>query len=408
MINLLKRKLNKSAVLLMLLPVLTAQAQNYRERAALAVPQSDGFYSIGISPALSAHIGIELNDVRIMDGKQQVPFIIRNVSAAVTERFRDTLHIVQKRAGDSGISYIVFENPAGNALNECTLLIGSADAERSAVITGSNDGQRWFSVSEYVSIAPRPSGVRYTYEQTLNLPKGNYRFYKVAIDNGKYAPLDILEVYGASAKTRGGLVPLQVNEPAAAFTQKDSSDHYSYITVRNSHRYHIEQFGLDLSGPKYYQRALEVITSEGTRDFELKPGVAAVFEVPVFNDSVWYLRIFNGDNPPLKIKTVRTAQASRQVVAYLEGGKQYELLMNAPGAVAPQYELQGFRDSIPELVPGLSFGGITTIPVAAAVAPNRAMTSKVWIWVALVVVLAALGFFTMRLVKDMKEEKKEL
>jgi len=401
MTNLLKKNLS---CLLLLLPALSLQAQTFRHRAPLSVPPSDGFYSITVSPELSGYLGTALNDVRVMDGRQQVPFIIRNASAAIINRFRDTLHVVERTVSDTGLSFLVFANPAGNTLHECTLLIGSADAERTAMITGSNDGRRWFSVAEKVPIAPQPSGTHNSYEQTLNLPAGNYRFYKVAIDNGRNAPLNIEAVYRSSAQSRAGRAGMQVNEVAAVFLQKDSTDHYTYIRVQNPHRYHIEQVSLELTGPKYYKRPLILANSNGEQEFELGLGTAPVFTMQAFNDSAWQIRIFNGDNPPLKIRTVSTTQATRQLLAYLEGGKQYFLLLTAPDAAAPQYELQGFRDSIPDIVPELTVGRVTEAPATPITARGDQPGNKLWIWISLVTVLAILGFFTMRLVKDMKEE----
>jgi len=116
------------------------------------------------------------------------------------------------------------------------------------------------------------------------------------------------------------------------------------------------------------------------------------------------LVIENNDNPPLKIASIATAQQKPDLVAYLEQGKNYQLMLDNPTVDYPSYDLNKFIDSIPSFTPTISVG-----PIKAVIKDNftqpETKSKNLWLWPVIGVVLLLLGLLTWQLTKDLKKEK---
>jgi hypothetical protein len=121
--------------------------------------------------------------------------------------------------------------------------------------------------------------------------------------------------------------------------------------------------------------------------------------LPLFNDSVFVIKIYNEDNSPLEITGISTGQNPEDIVTYLEAGKSYQLEMTNAFAEKPHFDLLNFKDSIPKDIKGIGLSAIFSNSPGKAV-KNRGL-QPFWLWPALTFVLILLGLFTYRLTKDM-------
>jgi hypothetical protein len=398
----INHKNNIALILLFLLAGFSQTQAQFKNKAMLDVPDSTGFYSIQITPELSGFIKTDLSDIRIMNEQQkQVPFVVRNAATPKINNRFDTLSIVQNRLNDSGKSVIVVQNETAAMLNGFALVIKNADVLRSASLMGSNDGKSWFSIVENIYFSNASSQDKDEYLQQVSFPLSSYHFYKIVINNEKNAPLNVMSVIKVVSEEFKARDPY-VSNPFVTFSQKDSSDGYSYVTVENPYAYHIEKIDLEVKGPKFFKRDLAVEAGSGNYQYTIDAGSIHSFIVPVFNDKRWTIRIYNGDNPPLSVTALQTYQSDKQLIALLDAGKKYTLYMNDSAAKAPSYELQNFKDSIPQVTRNIA---VDTIEKIRTETIKKVETSKNWLWITLIVVLIVLTFFTVRLVRDVQKKK---
>ncbi|MBV4356073.1 hypothetical protein [Pinibacter aurantiacus] len=387
-------------MLFLLTGLVQTQAQ-FKNKATLQTPDSTGFYSIEFTPAISGFVKTDLSDIRILDEQQkQVPFIIRNAAMRKIDNRFDTLSVLQNRIDDSGRSVIVVQNKGTEKLDGFTLVIKNADVLRSASLMGSDDEKSWYSIIENIYFSNASSVEKDDYLQQINFPLSGYHFYKIVINNGKNAPLNITSVIKSITEETKAIDPY-VSNPALSFSQKDSTDGYSYILVENPSGYHIERLDVDVTGPKFFKRELAIEAGISNYLYTVKADSNHSFIVPVFNDKKWTIKIYNGDNPPLVVAALKTFQSRKQLIASLDAGKKYALYMNDSAAKAPSYELQNFKDSIPQIVKIIAVGSIEKNITEAT---KKVEASKKWLWITLVVVLIVLAFFTVRLVKDVQKK----
>ena len=180
-----------------------------------------------------------------------------------------------------------------------------------------------------------------------------------------------------------------------------------------------EQLTLNITSPDLYLRKGQVIlgqpviASKKKRrrrsdqplhvPFTLSSTEPATRELPRQRVEELTLIIANEDNQPLEIADVEVLQLNRYLVANLNASENYTLRFGNAAATAPAYDLQFFRDSIPNELPLLT---VTDVRVAEEPQKLGDSVSKAWIWGAISVVVAGLSYMTVRLLNEMNREKK--
>ncbi len=261
---------------------------------------------------------------------------------------------------------------------------------------------KWYTIAENIELEKRFVTENDRYIQTISFPGSSYSYFKITIENGKNNPLNIIEA-GRYAEIQYRSINPYLTNPPVNFIQQDSSDHNTYIKIHQLAAYHIDKITIKVNGPKFFRREANVVSDNSVSDFQISSDSAFSFFLPTFNDKNWYIKIYNGDNPPLHISDVITEQESKQMIAYLESGKKYHVLMNDSLAAKPVYDLQQFKDSIPADIPYLQILSFESI------AQKNQVTSKFisekLLWSIIVGVLIILGIFTFRLTKEVERKK---
>lgn len=208
--------------------------------------------------------------------------------------------------------------------------------------------------------------------------------------------------------------------PGAVMTQKDSSDKHSYIDLRFSEAYEIDRLAFVIRDPVFYKRDA-VVFAEGAAAAEwmsvtsitLAPG-ATLLNIPSVKTGRLRIDITNADNAPLVINEVAGFQASRCLLAYLKAGSGYQVLAGNAQAVAPEYDLKYFTDSLtatpPILFPGLlQQATFVNNQAAAPVTGTKARSGKqadLLLWSILLAILILLVYFSVRMVKAITQKER--
>ena len=410
---------NKIIFLLMCicLPVLV-QAQQFRYQCITDTVKQTGFYRIPITPEMSAHMQTDFRDVRILNSKQQqVSYLIRTHKLKWQNDIFYPFPIIDNTLDDSGHSVIVIQKNVNYPIPDLALIINNASVSRYADLSGSNDSKKWFTISEHVLINESYETLTDTSIQTILFPNSNYRYFRLKIFNNRGDPLNIKSIghYRPYPNIDYHSINLYINNPEPKISQTDSSNGISYVKVLQQQPFRVNQIRLVADGPKYFSRIVSVLIPEIIRNkrqnyvseistFAISSGSALQTDVPVFKNNEFSLRINNGDNLPLKIKSVITTQENNELIAWLESGKRYTIMMDADDAVAPTYDLQQFQDSIPATVPTLSVGQINPVTVGIKSDKNSAFPQK-WLWLIMAGAVILLAILTWRLTGEMRKKE---
>ncbi len=398
------------ACLLCVLFCNSLQAQHFKNKAALGRVSKTGFYLIDITPELTSYVKTDFSDLRIMDdSNRQTPYVIENFGTAKTSTSSEYLEILKNDITDSGKSVLILLNRKRGKIENFSLLIRNTSVSRLANISGSDDMQHWYSISENMLLLDDHSADSDKYTCVMGFPVSTYRFFKLIIYNGKNDPLNIISAqiyhFNEEGPHQHKEVSSMIDNPNSRFTQKDSSDGFSYINVHDTFAFHKCNVFLSAKAPAFFKREMTILLPyQSTFSFTYSSSSLPMFSFPVFKAKDWIMKIYNGDNPPVKVEDISTKQVHKQIYAWLDSGRAYHLLMNDSAATAPVYDLQDYSDSINHYVGELRYSNIESIALPVA-APAKSIFKQPVLWAIVIAILVGLLFFTTKLTKEVAKKE---
>jgi hypothetical protein len=394
----IRASLYKYWVIVLVLLYGQVRAQSFKNKANIDSVIQSGFYAIQVNPQLSSLVRTDFSDLRIVDSKgTTIPYLLGSDIPMMDSDLFKPLKILKNFINDSGQSVLIIENAPDGKMDGFYIRLRNAAVSRTINLSGSNDAKKWYSIVENVDLEKRFIQDRDSFQEFISFPLSSYKYFRVIIYNGKNDPLDIMSVQKLIQSNLTGKHDL-IKNPLNSFTKKDSNK-ITLLTIDNSQNFHISNVLFKVKAPRFYKRQVDVVVG-GTLagNFIISSDSVVNLNLPVFNDSVFTIRIYNEDNPPLEITALSTAQNDERIITFLESGKNYEFEMTSADAGFPHYDLVSFKDSIPKNIKEVGFSGVSKISIV--VKESKDYFKQVWLWPSLIFALIVMGLFTYRLTKD--------
>lgn len=397
---------------------LPVSAQEFKATGKLDAVGTDGFYKVFLSPAEAVYLNENLTNARILDSKNtEVPYLLIEESPIyLQELFKE--YKIQSQNRTPGVSTVIrLHNPQQTAINNISLLLKNAEAQKTANLTGSDDGKQWFAVRENFTFYPANNASSVSEVRAIEFPLTNYKYYQLVIYDSTSAPLNILKAgYYDKSVTLGLFSAIPDSVSISTNTQQKRTN----ITLRFKKEQIIDKLELSMKGTTFFQRS-GVVTVESVRkiknreerytdhiqNFITRSGQTSVITFTGLKTSNLTLSIENGDNPALSIDEIKAYQLNRYLIAWLTKGESYKIGFKGKEVVAPSYDLEYFRDSIPSNAQVLKINDLQSIEEKKASDSPTLFTSKTIIWVAIGAVIILLGFMSLRMVKETNAPEKD-
>ncbi len=406
-------------LLLCLVCSFCSQGQEYNTKADLEVPKETGFYKIPITAQLGAIAKQGFSDIRIQDNATNsfVPYVLQQQAGwARNVRFIDFPILQQATTKNETVLDLENPLPSGTGVGEISLIIKNTAVHRNCMLSGSNDKQNWYIISDNLQFQPSQNDTGGNYVQTIFFPYSKSKYFRLKINNAHTDPLQIIKAGLINQSvTRPSLETL--GNPVPVIRQKDSSDHCSYVFINNNLPYLVSEIKLCFTGPKFYNRNATVWVVGNKNDSPLYQNYPSYFlnlsstkeaklNISPQKASIIILKIENKDDAPLKISSTSTYQGLQYLIAWLEKDKKYSLLAGNENASPPQYDLASFKDSISKELKTCNYGPLVTNNVSPATQPVMVVKQKsnIWLWPVIIASLLVLAFFTYKLLDDMKKK----
>jgi len=376
----------------------------YQYHAAIKPVDTSGFYAIDITSELSSYVSVSLNDIRIVDKDQkQVPYIIRSLGATSFISQYRSLKIISNSSDT--IQSVVLENASKDKIEKIGLLLKNAAVRRTINISGSDENSKWFAIAEDLPLLNNYLPSKDEYVEDIPIPLSSYRYFRILINNKKYDPLNIISAGYTYPFLEYKTTPYKseyTDNGPSSFIQRDSSDKDSYIFITHSKPYQFNKLDIRIKAPKYYKRDAEVVIDGYRYSYVISSDTLVHFSFPSSKSQKYYIRIFNGDNPPVKIESVHSQQLTTQIITWLEKNAAYELVLGNPKAQSPNYDLANFKDSISLILPIAGIGNV--VPYPADVQKADKFNTKNLVWPAIIAAVLILGLLTFRLTKEVEKK----
>jgi hypothetical protein len=404
------------AALILILPS-PLLAQDTVGVARIPKVQRNGFYRIKMAPALVSYLSLGFANARIKDqtGKE-VPYLLseetHNFSALAFREYK-----MDKRSVKGCCTHLILHNPERKKIDNVSLQIRNADTYKYASLLGSDDQKSWYALRESFAFYP-VDGINQTSEmRAVDFPLSDYSFYKLSIDDSSSAPLNIIRAGYYETSTEVGryseIVGVQMKTEVNA-------DKETLITLTMDTTALIDRITLELTGPAFYHRTATVLARRWQTDprgkrtdyleelesFTLNSRQEASVSLGSVRAQELLIKIRNDDNPPLNITGANLFQLNRYLVAYLEPSVEYNVQVGGKDQSAPVYDIAYFRDSIPD-VPAQVVAGDLVLQAKTVANPSFTLfTNRNIIWVAIILVVALLGFMSRRLIREVSAKTK--
>lgn len=392
--------------------VLHANAQDFKWKTELENPKREGFHQVLLTPEISGRMRSDFADIRLFDAaNQQVPYVLRTeVPLSNAEIFRE-YRILSKTSRKGCCTELIIHNQNGNNINNISLLIRNSDVQKSFKLSGSDDRKNWYVIKDNYRFNSMYSTTSTSEIRLVDFPLSNYVYYKIEIDDSLSGPLNVISAgfydnyveLGKYSEVSGGVL-----------SQRDSSEvKRSYILLEFPENRYLDKLEVEIEGPQYYLRSAcfaVVPDQEGTepacyRDFDLSSNGNNVVDLERLAGKRFYLIVENDDNPPLRIKAIKTWQLNTYLTANLEKSGKYHLCFGSEKMEAPEYDLKYFESNIPENVPSLKSGALLSLQDGMVLEEEKPKEENAWlIWSAILVVVVFLTYISVKMIRDMKNE----
>jgi len=378
---------------------------NFAYKATLEEIKETKFYKIDLPPQVVAKCKAGLEDIRIFDDDgKQLPYILKNDLPAFKKENLTEFPIIRNHKEADKQTHVVIENTTNKPVNNLLLFIKNTDASRAFSVSGSDDTIHWFIIKEKIYLDNSFNSDDENIIQTLSFPPGSYKYFQLTILGENLLPFKILK---AGIYNEDVIYGKYATVPNPVINQKDSSDKKSYINVNFDDKYQINKLVVEVEGAKYFRRRITVSENNNDNyDPLLNDYVSSdstnTFSIDTKNNQL-LITINNDDNIPLEVKAIKAYQLNICLLTYLDSGKKYFLKFGDSTLEAPKYDLAFFSDSIGKNPPQISINSIERNKPGNTVT-TTSKYGQLLLWLAIIVSLCVLCFFTFKMVKDVNKK----
>jgi hypothetical protein len=399
-----------SLIALLLLFCITigySQRPSFLYKRKIANTSQEGWYNIALPVDLFSHLKNDFTDVRIYsiaaNDTIEIPYLLKIREDQITE---ETVELsVFNKSKKNDVLYFSFDTK-GNAVNYLNLNFAQQNFNAFVKIEGSNDQREWYElIKDQRILSIDNESVQYNSTQ-VNFPHSSYQYLRVSVKSD--VPLTLINASFKNNSTKAGIVKTFT---PAWIVKHDKKYKQTIIDITLNDVIPINQIEVDASSDLDYYRSFTLEyasdsskTPKGWTVFYsvLDQGYLTSIDKNIFNFTLQPLKklrltINNQDNAPLTINHIKVSAPEVALLARLKPADTF-LFYGNRSLESPSYDLIRFAEKIPDSLRNASLEKEEVI--AEPIVPvNPLFSNKQWLWGIMIITIAVLGFFTLRMIK---------
>ncbi|WP_075590865.1 DUF3999 family protein [Labilibacter marinus] len=409
--------MNKRVIYIFILSFITshifAQQSDYKYQREI-VGVDSLWHQLTLPDDIYPFINQDLSDLRVIGvtGREdtiEAPYVLSEKATAYD--YEEVEFAIINKTRNKSAYYYTFQLSKEMAINEIKLDFKKDNYDWNVQLEGSHNQKEWFTVlSDYRIVSIKNEMTDYHFSK-LSFPNANFEFFRLKIPSNKNPRLKNAKLVHAVVKegeerkftiknTR--LVENDKNHTTEVFAQLDKSVRISKIKIKVKDEFDYYR-PVTLSYLKdsvktetgwiynYENLAFGTLNSLGKNEFAIKSRTINNLR----------LRIENKENEPLNIGLIEvTGYTNVMTIRFAKPGK-YILCYGNETARKPVYDIQRFINRIPQDSYFVTLGK-HTLTKSVEVEPAKNIISKYWLWAIMLVVIALLGWFSVKLLKEDK------
>ncbi|MBI3220990.1 MAG: DUF3999 family protein [Bacteroidetes bacterium] len=397
-----------SLSLLLLIFSAKAQKSSFAYRRTITGVDSAGWYGITLPNGVIRNCRTDFADLRILQiagtDTTEAPYLLK-VQVPILTEATEQLSAFNLSKKD-GRQYLTFELKKDQLVNEIDLSFLETNYDGIVTVAGSEDQKEWFEVDQQRIISIQNENMQFT-SARLSFSKVHYRYLRLELACDR--PLTF-----QSASFKNQLIePGVFSLPTLTWNKSQSKSKEETVVAIDLKEYQlINYFSVVMNETNDFYRAFRLErlidstkTQKGWEYFydELTSGYITSFTPNEFNfgyEPAQKLRltIYNGDNLPIDVRSMVVRSPQVKLTVRMKNDRTSFLYYGNERLNAPQYDLMLFKDKIPVPKRNLELANEEKL-LAEAVKPSALIENQMWLWIIMGVVIAVLGYFTLKMMK---------
>ncbi|MCW3104111.1 MAG: hypothetical protein JWO09_2551 [Bacteroidetes bacterium] len=395
-----------------------AQLTSYDYNRKLGAVAKEDFYSIPLSPEITAHSRSGLNDLRIYNisgsDTAEVPYLLE-YQGDKTEETPIDFELINDVSHLKCCSFVTLKMSKSKVINTIQLDVLQNNFDKILSIEGSNDNREWFTIRQHLRIVGFDNGGVSFRSTSVSFPSAEYSYFRIRFDDDSSEKIEVTKAYAFESTTSKG----QYDELAIKNKQQteNKKEKTSELVLELPDNYMLSYLSLESSSKSDFYRNINIYRSAGTYhtpkgDQEnwqmVNSGVIISGEKNTFtlgNEQSKKIKIeaINYDNQPVSLDEVKVFSEKVALTAKLPAGGSLYLAYGKENAAAPVYDLVHFKDKIPAalnvVTPGKEEQKVSPMLNASA---EPLIRNKMWLWVVMGLVIVLIGYFALSMLKKEK------
>ncbi len=353
----------------------------------------------------------DFSDVRILGITQgrdtiEAPYFL-NVDAGKSE-FRTVPFEMINRVKNREGYFFTLGLDEENTINRVEMDFSQSNFDWKITLEGSQDMKEWFTVTEdYRILSIRNEHTDYHFT-TVTFPPARFPFFRIMIPAVKDP--DLGEVRVTEHEIREGtfmtgiidrLKIEQNRELRQTIIRADLKQvipvSYLKLNVKDGFDYYrpvsINSITDSVETPKGWQYNFRLLASGTLSSFE-KPE----FQFPGVFTGKLYVVIDNFDNAPLRIDSVIIKANVHELITRFNEPADYFLAYGNANARSPYYDIENFRDRVPENLTLVSLSDEQHTGESVRTRSYSFFENKIFLWAIMIIIIIVLGWFSMRMI----------
>ena len=402
---------------------------------------SSGFVRLAIPPEVFHEGQTTLHDLRVIDeSKRLVPHVIHWGRVQETQLLEwQPARLINATFVPGKYATVAVDFGEMTEKNQITVSLSGQNYRRRALLEGSNDGQAWEVVAEDVWLFDVSLPGQNFKADTLRFPTNNFRYLRLTVyhmtDDPRRISIETVKSAFQRTEMEKELVPVPVKHTAVSHDEKNDKTILEFdLGFRNLPLANLQ---FEITTP-YFYRGYELFGRNESKEkvprktetrwdtieqdvpwrsvhrgvlyrIQHKQKISESLKVEGVSAPYRYLqlRIFNGDNPSLKLGGVSLYRRETSLVFQVQPGQGYTLIGGNPKAREASYDLAKSIQGIDEfMLPLVSLGPPTAIQHKEPIPPWTERHSTL-LWIILILAVSMMLMLILRNLKKLPSSPKQ-
>lgn len=410
-------KMKASPLLLILLMILAANHSFGQSESFIFRQKIEGisgtWHKLVLENDVFANAKSDLGDLRILGISDkgdtlEVPYMLKILTGKTTKK-EIPFTLINQTTGPGGY-YYTFEVPGPEEVNHISLDFEEKNFDWRVNLDGSQQLNDWFNILEgYRILSIKTAATDYTFTDIKFLP-AKFRYFRLSVQAGKKPGLlkaTLMKEEAEPGRYRDYTVKsFEVSENKKTRQTMLDIRLSGYVPVSMLIPEVDKQF--DFYRPVQVQCLIDSVKGPDGWNYSYQNvyrGMLSSLEdnqiiMGQSKGAVFKMIIDNQNNKPLQINSVAARGNLYELTCRFLEPAAYYLFYGNKNISTPDYDIGHFSDKIPADITTLTLGAPEPVPQREATASQPLFTNKIWLWGLMILIIALLGWFSMKMIKS--------